>query len=178
VNPSSTKWKIERINAINGKFNLQVRNAGGVRNTTGAARWLESHRMEYCKSIREVQERPMAAKSRLIRNALKRNYAACMIAAFSSRKRAIGTSHALLTDLDPRLVGALKALGTIGKPASNGTSKNKLGKCAEIKVAHGILSNDGKAHIQHLSFTRAVRPRTGEHMKRCSNCVGVFGAER
>ena len=54
---------------------------------------------------------------------------------------------------------------------------NTLGRCAEFKAANELLLNNPALKIADIKFTSAIRPRTGEVIPRCDNCIGIFGAE-
>jgi|GEM_PF-1003917 len=58
---------------------------------------------------------------------------------------------------------------------------NFIGCCCEVRVSnHLILAQPipHKVRITDILFTKARRVRTNQYMKRCKNCVSVFGREK
>ncbi|MDD2941767.1 MAG: hypothetical protein PHC51_02445 [bacterium] len=73
----------------------------------------------------------------------------------------------------PLLKIKLDNLGGVGTKLNN----NTLGCCCEVRAANKILGKFQKIPPELLVFTPAVRPRTGQVIKRCPNCIEVFGNE-
>lgn len=102
---------------------------------------------------------------------------ACTIAAKCIKNGVFGTSHQILKKYNKKVVIALSKNGKIGEVSNLKGTNNIVGKCAEVKAANSILSKDKTATINEIEFTNAIRPRTQEHLKRCNNCVAIFGNE-
>lgn len=67
-----------------------------------------------------------------------------------------------------------KRAETIGGIGSHGLSnKNTVGVCAEFHVVNSLLLGGSK--WSDIKLTPAIRPRTGEKMPYCSNCLAMFG---
>ncbi|UUC43949.1 hypothetical protein [Flavobacterium cerinum] len=52
---------------------------------------------------------------------------------------------------------------------------NYVGCCCEVRASNQIISQRLSIPIADLIFTRAIRPRTGQTIRRCKNCRNVFG---
>lgn len=52
---------------------------------------------------------------------------------------------------------------------------NYVGCCCEVRAANQIILARLSVPISDLEFTRAIRPRTGQTIRRCQNCRQVFG---
>jgi hypothetical protein len=52
---------------------------------------------------------------------------------------------------------------------------NYVGCCCEVRASNQIISSRLSVPIRDLEFTRAIRPRTGQTIRRCQNCRQVFG---
>jgi hypothetical protein len=52
---------------------------------------------------------------------------------------------------------------------------NYVGCCAEVRASNKIILSRNSAQIEKIRFTDAIRPRTGQRIKRCKNCNKVFG---
>ena len=73
--------------------------------------------------------------------------------------------------IHPELRKRAEAIGGIG---SHGLSKkNTVGVCAEFHVVNSLLLSGSK--WSDIKLTPAIRPRTGEKMPYCSNCLAMFG---
>ena len=73
--------------------------------------------------------------------------------------------------IHPELRKRAEAIGGIG---SHGvSSKNTVGVCAEFHVVNSLLLGGSK--WSDIKLTPAIRPRTGEKMPFCSNCLAMFG---
>lgn len=55
---------------------------------------------------------------------------------------------------------------------------NYVGCCCEVRAANQIILSRLSAPISDIKFTRAIRPRTGQTIKRCQNCRQIFGLWR
>lgn len=53
------------------------------------------------------------------------------------------------------------------------TSRNTVGVCAEFHVVNSLLLSGCK--WSDIRLTPAIRPRTGEIMPYCNNCLAMFG---
>ncbi|MCU7280658.1 filamentous hemagglutinin N-terminal domain-containing protein [Pseudomonas peradeniyensis] len=74
----------------------------------------------------------------------------------------------------PELVAYAERLGGLGVKTACG---NTLGRCAEFRAANELLLNNSRLKLSDIKFTSAIRPRTGEVVPRCDNCIGMFGVE-
>lgn len=61
-------------------------------------------------------------------------------------------------------------LGGIGSLGVSG--KNKIGVCAEFHVVNNLLWSGSK--LENIKLTTPTRPRTGEAIDFCPNCVKMF----
>ncbi|WP_375560529.1 hypothetical protein ACE193_23005 [Bernardetia sp. OM2101] len=52
---------------------------------------------------------------------------------------------------------------------------NYVGCCCEVRASNQIILSHPIVPIKDLKFTRAIRPRTGQKIRRCQNCRQVFG---
>ena len=72
--------------------------------------------------------------------------------------------------IHPELRKRAEAIGGIG---SHGlTSRNTIGVCAEFHVVNSLLL--GGCKWSDIKLTPAIRPRTGEIMPYCDNCLAMF----
>lgn len=72
-----------------------------------------------------------------------------------------------------KLLEKLNQLGGVGKKINN----NVVGCCCEVRASNKILSKSINLPPNKITFTNAIRPRTGQIVKRCKNCEEVFGHE-
>ena len=73
--------------------------------------------------------------------------------------------------IHPELRKRAEEIGGIG---SHGVSnKNTVGVCAEFHVVNSLLLGGSK--WSDIKLTPAIRPRTGEKMPFCANCLAMFG---
>jgi hypothetical protein len=52
---------------------------------------------------------------------------------------------------------------------------NYVGCCCEVRASNQIILARLSVPISDLEFTRAIRPRTGQTIRRCQNCRQIFG---
>ncbi|MFV8271263.1 hypothetical protein ACNQGP_15190 [Flavobacterium sp. GT2N3] len=52
---------------------------------------------------------------------------------------------------------------------------NYVGCCCEVRASNKIILLRPSVSIGDITFTRAIRPRTGQTIRRCQNCKQVFG---
>jgi hypothetical protein len=52
---------------------------------------------------------------------------------------------------------------------------NFVGCCCEVRSSNQIILKRITIPISAISFTEALRPRTGQIVRRCRNCRQVFG---
>ena len=52
---------------------------------------------------------------------------------------------------------------------------NYVGCCCEVRASNQIIMARPSVPISDLEFTRAIRPRTGQTIRRCQNCRQIFG---
>lgn len=51
---------------------------------------------------------------------------------------------------------------------------NYVGCCCEVRASNQIILLRNSVPINDIEFTRALRPRTGQTIRRCQNCRQVF----
>ncbi|WP_433811573.1 hypothetical protein [Flavobacterium johnsoniae] len=107
-------------------------------------------------------------------------FTACAIGAKYLTTGAYGTSHGYLLNYGKfiPLLNQLKKIGQIGRRSHKNIIKGKrnyVGKCAEVKASYAINRKERIKNLSNLEFTNAYRPRTMQTIKRCNNCVYVFG---
>lgn len=81
--------------------------------------------------------------------------------------------------LTPILIQKLSSLGSIGGISK--LCKNRIGFCCEVHVANFLISPHPVSFtkkLNNIEFTRALRPRTNQYIKRCQNCIFIFGNEK
>jgi hypothetical protein len=52
---------------------------------------------------------------------------------------------------------------------------NYVGCCCEVRASNQIFEIRQSIPIEDIVFTNAIRPRTGQTIRRCQNCRKVFG---
>lgn len=52
---------------------------------------------------------------------------------------------------------------------------NYVGCCCEVRTSNQIITLRHSVPIIDIRFTKAIRPRTGQTIKRCQNCKKIFG---
>jgi hypothetical protein len=52
---------------------------------------------------------------------------------------------------------------------------NYVGCCCEVRASNQIILSRPSVPISALIFTTAIRPRTGQKIRRCQNCKQIFG---
>ena len=52
---------------------------------------------------------------------------------------------------------------------------NYVGCCCEVRASNQIIELRNSVPIKAIVFTKAIRPRTGQTIRRCKNCRQVFG---
>ena len=72
--------------------------------------------------------------------------------------------------IHPELRKRAEAIGGIGTHGL--TSRNTVGVCAEFHVVNSLLLSGCK--WSDIRLTPAIRPRTGEVMPYCDNCLAMF----
>ncbi|MET3030596.1 hypothetical protein [Flavobacterium johnsoniae] len=107
-------------------------------------------------------------------------FTACAIGAKYFNIGAYGTSHGYLLNYGVfmPLFNKLKKIGQIGRRSNKNIIKGKrnfVGKCAEVKASYAINKKNRITNISDIEFTKAYRPRTMQTIKRCNNCVYIFG---
>ncbi|MBC3205760.1 filamentous hemagglutinin N-terminal domain-containing protein [Pseudomonas sp. SWRI111] len=85
------------------------------------------------------------------------------------------SSGTVPTTIAPELKAYADSLGGLGVKTACG---NTLGRCAEFRAANELLLNNPKLRLKDIAFTPAIRPRTGEVVPRCENCINIFGVEK
>lgn len=60
-------------------------------------------------------------------------------------------------------------------PINSIINGNPVGGCAEVHASSPLLIQDEINYdVEHLNFSKAIRPRTGEVKEMCTNCQSVF----
>lgn len=109
---------------------------------------------------RLIQKTPGAKKKSMVVGAYDQSTGK-MIAAFAGE---------IPKRIHPELRKRAETIGGIG---SHGLSnKNTVGVCAEFHVVNSLLLGGSK--WSDIKLTPAIRPRTGEKMPYCSNCLVMF----
>jgi hypothetical protein len=95
---------------------------------------------------------------------------------------AIGTEYGSIKEVDHsgpypvplsnKLQQELIKIAPLGK---EGLCKNRVGCCCEVRAANELITKRSFLRIDQLVFTDAIRPQTGQFLKRCANCIAVFG---
>jgi len=89
--------------------------------------------------------------------------------------KVVASSNGPVPDIiAPELKAYAERLGGLGVKTACG---NTLGRCAEFRAANELLLNNPHLKLKDIKFTSAIRPRTGEVIPRCQNCINMFGEE-
>jgi hypothetical protein len=95
---------------------------------------------------------------------------ATIIGAEHGRKMRVDSSGPPPDPLAKSLRVPLEIIGSIGSKGID----NYIGCCCEVRASNQILL-EVIAPIRNIQFTQAIRPRTGQVIRRCENCKQVFG---
>lgn len=101
----------------------------------------------------------------------KNRLPATIIGAEHGRNRIVDRSGSVPTPMAKSLIDKLEGIGTIGAIGID----NYLGCCSEVRASNKILLRSIAIPIRNIQFTDAIRPRTGQRIIRCKNCINVFG---
>lgn len=104
---------------------------------------------------------------------------ATSIGGIYSNSKHLDHSQTLQDPIAQKLISRLSKLGTIGQKSI--LCDNKIGSCCEVHVANTLIlkhPSPMNLNINSIKFTRARRPRTNQYIKRCPNCIHVFGDEK
>jgi len=77
---------------------------------------------------------------------------------------------AIPEDINTQLINKANQIGGVGSKGVNG--KNVVGACAEFRSSNQLL-NLG-SDLNNIRFTKAIRPRNGKFVPRCTNCQSMF----
>ena len=112
-------------------------------------------------------------KNKLIDKSKKKNrLPATIIGCEYRNKRKVDKSGSVPNPLQNYLKAELVKIGPIGSKAND----NFIGCCCEVRSSNQILVELKKqAKLTSITFTEAVRPRTGQIIDRCENCKLVYG---
>lgn len=130
-----------------------------------------------CKPNRVTLEKEMITRCKSIRNIAKKikipknDLPATIIAAVYNRCYKIDECRDLVEPIAELLKTRLLHLGPIG--SYNGV--NNIGRCAENITANYLMLFKKAKNIHDIEFTKAYRPRTARVIKRCNNCISIFG---
>lgn len=73
--------------------------------------------------------------------------------------------------LSPKLEKELTKIAPLGTKGID----NFVGCCCEVRASNQVIMTKNSVPISDIVFTRAIRPRTGQTIRRCQNCRQVFG---
>ncbi|MDM1086707.1 hypothetical protein [Myroides odoratimimus] len=174
---------LKEINEKNRVFNLEVKKVNvlfsgyavkKIKSLSELKYFFKDRINKYVKYLEKIQRESNGHELE------KKHYIKTVIAGRGKHYGAWGTCEDKLIDIHPKLKKELNKLGTIGKNSELGEKsgcRNQIGKCAEIKVSHRILSKEHRkfsTQINDVEFTDAIRPRTLEPVPMCFNCKYVF----
>lgn len=166
----------DKIEEINDTFDKAHYLEKGRRSIESIYKMLRFKSIKY-KEMIEVVQRELTRSLKFKPRYSHGHLVACTIAARCKKNYSFGTSHKLLSKYNGKILPHLKQLGGPGSESKLPNTKNRVGKCAEIKCANLLLEIDQKNQIHDIEFTNAIRPRTLERIPRCPNCVYIFGKE-
>ena len=83
----------------------------------------------------------------------------------------VAFSGEIPTKIHPILLAKSKEIGGIGTHGL--TDRNTVGVCAEFHLVNKMLLSGVK--WSDIRITTAVRPRTGQTIPFCANCIAMFG---
>ncbi|MGZ7882409.1 hypothetical protein [Acinetobacter soli] len=104
---------------------------------------------------------------------------ATSIGGMYSNSKNLNYSQKLQSPVAIKLAKRLSVLGIIGQKSK--LCENSIGSCCEVHVANKLIlkhSTPINLEINKIKFTRARRPRTNQYIKRCQNCIFIFGSEK
>jgi hypothetical protein len=78
-------------------------------------------------------------------------------------------SGAIPSNVNPQLMSLAQDAGGLGARTDCG---NTIGRCAEFRAANDLLNMGSQ--LEDIRFTDAIRPRTGEIIPPCDNCLNMF----
>ena len=73
--------------------------------------------------------------------------------------------------ISKKLEHELTKIAPLGKKGYD----NIVGCCCEVRASNKVLKSAPYINLDEILFTDAIRPRTGQIVKRCRNCKQVFG---
>ena len=129
-------------------------------------------------NIQKLEKKLLIYNQKLVRKNPTKFPPATSIGGMYSSFTNIDHSQPLLPPVANKLLNKLANLGPIGKPSQ--LCNNLIGSCCEVHVTNNIISKHNNSinfRIQSIVFTRARRPRTNQYIKRCPNCIAIFGNE-
>lgn len=88
----------------------------------------------------------------------------------SSGKTIAAFAGKIPNDIHPKLIELANQIGGIGSYGL--TERNTVGVCAEFQVVNRLLLSGSQ--FEDIRLTKAIRPRTGEVIPYCENCVAMF----
>jgi len=130
-----------------------------------------------CKPNITTLEKEMICRCKSIRNIAKKikipqhDLPATIVGGIYNRSYKIDECKDLIEPIAEPLKIRLLNLGSIG--SDNGV--NKIGRCAENLTANYLMLFKKAKKIEDIEFTKAYRPRTARVIKRCDNCINIFG---
>ena len=107
----------------------------------------------------------------------KYDYPACIVAArISTQSHNVYTERSAKTQsshyLNTNILTSLLSQNSFGE--KNGLEGNRIGYCAEQRLAATILKVHPACSVTDLEFSPSVRPRTAKVIPYCSNCKSIF----
>lgn len=123
-------------------------------------------------SAKEKRQHAMQALNRLISDTPggRRKSMAAGAYDLKTGKNAAAFAGEIPKRIHPELRRRAEAIGGIGTHGL--TSRNIIGVCAEFHVVNSLLLGGSK--WSDIRLTPAIRPRTGEAVPYCSNCLAMF----
>lgn len=124
-------------------------------------------------SLSQMRQKALEKVADLIANTPGSKKKAMAVGAYdkSTGKTVAAFAGEIPKQIHPELRKRAQKIGGIG---SHGlSSKNTVGVCAEFHALNSLLLHGSK--WTDIKLTPAIRPRTGEIMPFCSNCIAMFG---
>lgn len=123
-------------------------------------------------SSARMRQKALEAVGKLIANTPGSNKKAMAVGAYdkSTGKAVAAFAGEIPKRIHPDLRKRAEEIGGVGNHGI--TSKNTVGVCAEFHVVNSLLLGGSK--WSDIKLTPAIRPRTGEKMPFCANCLAMF----
>ena len=89
-------------------------------------------------------------------------------------KRSSYSHYPKKDEFHPVLKAKLLTLGDIGSGCSRPGRRYIIGNCAEQHAANKFMKQCEEDDLNHLYFSKAMRPRTKQVFEYCDNCKDTF----